>query len=43
VVVLPAAIVDTTLEAGRARLAKEDGWLAELQAGATTVDLLGLR
>jgi 4-hydroxy-4-methyl-2-oxoglutarate aldolase len=43
VVVLPAALVDATTAAGEARVAKEDGWMEQLRAGRTTIDLLGLR
>jgi 4-hydroxy-4-methyl-2-oxoglutarate aldolase len=42
VVVLPAAIVEATMAAGEARVAKEDAWFEQLRAGATTVELLGL-
>jgi len=42
VLVLPASIVDATVAAGEARVAKEDDWMDRLRAGATTVDLLGL-
>jgi 4-hydroxy-4-methyl-2-oxoglutarate aldolase len=42
VVVLPAAIVAEAGAAGEARVAKENGWLERLRAGATTVELLGL-
>jgi 4-hydroxy-4-methyl-2-oxoglutarate aldolase len=43
VIALPAATVEATIAAGEARVAKEDGWMESLRAGATTVDLLGLR
>jgi len=42
VLVLSASIVDATVAAGEARVAKEDDWMDRLRAGATTVDLLGL-
>ena len=42
VVVLPAAVLAETVTAGEARVAKEDGWLEQLRAGATTAELLGL-
>ena len=42
VVVIPGAALDSVLEAGRARAAKEAGMFEALRAGRTTVELLGL-
>ncbi len=42
VVVVPLGELDGVLAAGRARASAEDGYFAELEGGATTVDLLGL-
>ncbi len=42
VAVVPGASVHTVLDAGRARATKEDGFFAELRAGKTTIELLGL-
>ena len=42
VVVIPQANLDATLEAGRARAAKEQQLFVELKAGKTTMELLGL-
>lgn len=40
-VVVPAAEVDVTLKLGRERDAKEEGIIAALRAGGTTLDLFG--
>jgi 4-hydroxy-4-methyl-2-oxoglutarate aldolase len=42
VVVIPEALLDAVLAAGRARAEKEAEYFAELLAGRTTVELLGL-
>jgi len=42
VIVLPAAEVERTLQAGEARARKEAEMMKALQQGATTLDLLGL-
>jgi 4-hydroxy-4-methyl-2-oxoglutarate aldolase len=42
VVVIPAADLAAVLEAGRARLLKEEGLFRSLEGGHTTVELLGL-
>ncbi len=42
VTVIPAGELDAVLAAGRARAEKEEGFFAELRAGATTLGLLGL-
>jgi 4-hydroxy-4-methyl-2-oxoglutarate aldolase len=42
VVVIPHTTLDATLEAGRARAAKELQLFADLKAGMTTLELLGL-
>jgi 4-hydroxy-4-methyl-2-oxoglutarate aldolase len=42
VVVIPKGDLDATLEAGRARAAKEQQLFDELKAGKTTIELLGL-
>lgn len=42
VVVVPSGDVEAVLVAGRARAEKEQGFFGALQAGATTVELLGL-
>ena len=42
VVVIPRKELDKVLEAGIARFEKEQQLFAELKAGATTIELLGL-
>ena len=42
VTVIPAGALEEVLAAGRARADKEEGLFTALQAGATTVELLGL-
>ncbi len=42
VTVIPGDAIDTVLEAGRARAAKEREMFTALRAGKTTVELLGL-
>jgi regulator of RNase E activity RraA len=42
VVVIPRAELDAILDRGRARAAKEQELFAELKAGRTTMELLGL-
>jgi 4-hydroxy-4-methyl-2-oxoglutarate aldolase len=42
VVVVPGAALEAVVDAGRARAAKEEGFLARLREGATTLELLGL-
>lgn len=42
VVAVPGDRLEEVLAAGRARAAKEEGFFAELRAGRTTVELLGL-
>jgi len=42
VVVIAAARLQEVMDAGRARADKEAGYFAELQAGRTTVEILGL-
>jgi 4-hydroxy-4-methyl-2-oxoglutarate aldolase len=42
VTVIPGAQLDAVLDAGRARMAKEDGFFAALRSGTTTMELLGL-
>jgi 4-hydroxy-4-methyl-2-oxoglutarate aldolase len=43
VIVLPRSSVDEVAAAGEARLAKEEGFLAQIRDGVSTVDLFGLR
>jgi 4-hydroxy-4-methyl-2-oxoglutarate aldolase len=43
VIVLPRDRVDEIVAAGEARLAKEEGFLAQIRDGVSTVDLFGLR
>src|SRR5262245_9573023 len=43
VIVLPRDGVDEVAAAGEARLAKEEGFLARIRGGESTVDLFGLR
>ena len=43
VIVLPRNRVDDIAAAGEARLAKEEGFLEQIRAGVSTVDLFGLR
>jgi 4-hydroxy-4-methyl-2-oxoglutarate aldolase len=43
VIVLPRDRVDEVAAAGETRLAKEDGFLAQIRGGVSTVDLFGLR
>ncbi|HUV09679.1 MAG TPA: dimethylmenaquinone methyltransferase [Acidimicrobiia bacterium] len=42
VTVIPGDSIDAVLDAGRAREAKERGFFEQLEAGATTIDLLAL-
>ncbi len=42
VVIVPAGTLDSVISAGRARADKEATMFEELQAGRTTVELLGL-
>jgi len=43
VIVLPRDRVDEVAAAGETRLAKEEGFLAQIRDGVSTVDLFGLR
>jgi 4-hydroxy-4-methyl-2-oxoglutarate aldolase len=43
VIVLPCDRVDAVAAAGETRLAKEEGFLAQIREGVSTVDLFGLR
>jgi len=43
VVVIPRALVTQVVDAALVRVAKEEGYLREIRAGASTVDLLALR
>ena len=42
VVVIPAAKLDETVAAGQARVNAEEGYLAAIRSGSTTVEQLGL-
>jgi len=41
--VIPRALVTQVVDAALVRVAKEEGYLREIRAGASTVDLLALR